>query len=83
MYRNLNSLLLSVVKAHSKAQGVLSLVFLPNIDQFDAMLNGSVVYSSLDGTTVYHHIALSPEAQKKSAFVTSFGKFEFKKVPFG
>ena len=46
------------------------------------MLNSSTVYSSLDCTSGYHHIALSPKAQNKSAFVIPFGKLEFKKVPF-
>ena len=45
------------------------------------MLNGSHVYSSLDCTSGYHHIALSSKAQKKSAFMMPFGKLEFKKVP--
>ena len=47
------------------------------------MLNGLTVYSSLDCTSGYHHIALSPEAYRISAFMTPFRKFEFKKVPFG
>ena len=47
------------------------------------MLNGSTAYSSLDSSCGYHHIALSPKAQKKSAFVMPIGNFEFKKVPFG
>ena len=33
-------------------------------------------------TFEFNHIALLPEAQKKSAFVLPFGMFEFKKVPF-
>ena len=47
------------------------------------MLYGTKVYSSLDCTSGYHHIGLSPGAQLKSAFVTPFGKYKFKKVPFG
>ena len=39
------------------------------------MLNGSTVYSSLHCTSGYHHVALSPEAQKKSAFYMPIGKF--------
>ena len=73
-YCILNSMLLPVIKIHSKAQGVLSLVPLPNIDEFYAVLNGSTVYSSLDYASGYHHIALSPEAQKKSTFEIPFRK---------
>ena len=47
------------------------------------MINDSTVYLSLDLISGYHHIALSPKAQKNSAFVTPNGMFEFKKVPFG
>ena len=47
------------------------------------MLNGLPVYSSLHCTPIYHHVELSTAAQKKSAFVMPFRKFEFKKVPFG
>ena len=82
-YCTFNSLLPLDVKAHPKAQGFLSLVPLLKIDDFYSMLNGSTVYSSLDHTAGYHQIALSSETQKKFAFVTPFGKFEFKKVPFG
>lgn len=82
-YRALNSLLPPVTKAFSKAKGILSLVPLPKIDTIYAKLAGSAIYTSLDLRSGYHHIALSPESQRKSAFVTPLGKFEFKKVPFG
>ena len=71
-----------MVKGHSNAQGVLSLVPLPKLHELYVVLNGSTVYSSLDCSYGYYHIALLPEAQKKSAFVMPFGKFKFKKVPF-
>ena len=82
-YHILNSLLPPMVMTHSRAQGVLSLVAIPKIDYLYTMVNGSSVYSLLDCTSGYHHIALSPEAQKKSAFITPIGKYEFKKVLFG
>ena len=82
-YHALDSLLWPMVKAHSKAQGVLFLVCLPKIDELYAMLNSSTIYLSLECTSVYHHIALLHEAQKKSAFATAFGKFILKKVPIG
>ena len=47
------------------------------------MLNGSTAYLSLNATSGYHHSALLPEMQKKSAFVTPVGKFEFRKICFG
>ena len=47
------------------AQGV---VLLLKINELNAKLNGSAVYFSLDCTSGYHHLALSPEAPKQSAF---------------
>ena len=46
------------------------------------MLNGSTIYALLDYTCKYQYIAPSPEVHKKSAFVTPFRKFDFKKEPF-
>ena len=46
------------------------------------LLNSSKAKSYLDCTLGYHHIALSPKTQKKSAFATAVGKFEFEKVSF-
>jgi transposase InsO family protein len=82
-YRLLNSLLPPVQKGHSKAKGVLTLSPLPKIDQLYAQLKGGKFFTNLDLRAAYHHIALSEAAQPKSAFVTPFGKFEYKKVPFG
>ena len=48
-----------------------------------AKLAGSSIYSTLDLRSGYYHITLSVDSQKKSAFVTLMGKFEFIKVPFG
>ena len=41
------------------------------------------VYSSLDCTSVCHHTALSPEAQKRSAFTIPIRMYKLNKVPFG
>jgi hypothetical protein len=82
-YRALNSLLPPVTKANSKAKGVLTFVPLPKIEELFGRLKGSKIYTSLDCTSGYHHIGLSEQAQLKSAFVTPYGKFKFKKVPFG
>ena len=73
-YHTVNSLLLQVVKAQSKAPGVLSIVLLTKIDELYAMLNGSTIYSSLDCTSEYFHIALSPEHTKESTFVCTVWK---------
>ena len=41
------------------------------------------MYSSLNCTSGYHYIGLSPEVQKKSAFVTPINKFDLMIGPFG
>ena len=81
-YRALNSLLPPVKKAFSKAKGVLTLVPLPKIDEIYAILKGSIIYSTFDMRSVYYHMVLSEKSRPKSAFVSSFGKWEFKRCPF-
>ena len=85
-YRALNNLLPTVQKVGSEAKGVLTLVPLPKIDEIYAKLKGSFIFSTFDMRSGYHHVALSPESQAKSAFVIGGphrGKFEFKVCPFG
>ena len=82
-YRALNSLLPPVKKAFSKAKGVLTLVPLPKIDEIYARLKGSNIYSMFDMRSGYYHMVLSEESRPKSAFVSSFGKWEFKRCSFG
>ena len=82
-YRALNSLLPPVKKAFSKAKGVLTLVPLPKIDEIYARLKGSKIYSTVDMRSGYYHIFLSEKSRPKSAFVSSFGKWEFKRCLFG
>ena len=55
-YHTLNSLMVSVIKAHSKVLDVLSLAPLWKIEEMYAMLNGSTVYSSMDCNSGCHHL---------------------------
>ena len=70
-------------KAFSKAKGILTLVPLPKIDEIYARLKGSNIYSTFDMRSGYYHMVLSEKSRPKSAFVSSFGKWEFKRCPFG
>ena len=70
-------------KAFSKAKGILTLVPLPKIDEIYARLKGSKIYSTFDMRSGYYHMVLSEESRPKSAFVSSFGKWEFKRCHFG
>ena len=76
-YRAVNSLLQPVKKAFSKAKGVLK------IDEIYAQLKGSKIYSNFDMRSGYYHMVLSEKAGPKTAFVSSYGKWEFKSCPFG
>ena len=82
-YRAINSLLPLVKKAFSKAKGVLTLVPLPKIDEIYTHLKDSKIYSTFDMQSGYYHMVLSEESRPKSAFVSAYGKWEFKRCPFG
>ena len=82
-YRAINSLLPPVKKAFSKAKGVLTLVPLPKIDEIYACLKDSKIYSTFDMQSGYYHMVLSEVPRPKSAFVSAYGKWQFKRCPFG
>ena len=82
-YRAINSLLPPVKKAYSKAKGILALVPLPKIDEIYARLKDSKIYSTFDMQSGYYHMVLSEKSRPKSAFFSAYGKWEFKRCPFG
>ena len=82
-YRAINSLLPPVKKAFSKAKGITTLVPLPKIGEIYARLKDSKIYSTFDMRSGYYHMVLSEESRPKSAFVSAYGKWEFKRCPFG
>ena len=69
-------------KAFSKAKGITTLVPLPKIDEIYARLKDSKIYSTFDMRSGYYHMVLSEESRPKSAFVSAYGKWEFKRCPF-
>ncbi len=56
---------------------------LPRIDDTLDSLGGNRYFSTLDLTSGYWQIGLTPEAAEKSAFPTQFGLFQFQVLPFG
>ena len=56
---------------------------LPKIDEIYARLKGPNIYSTFDMRSAYYHMVLSEKSRPKSAFVSSYGKWEFKRCPFG
>ncbi|KAL1918538.1 uncharacterized protein VTP21DRAFT_3198 [Calcarisporiella thermophila] len=56
---------------------------LPHInDIFDA-LHGATVFSTLDAASGYWQVALRKEDKPKATFVTRFGTYQFRVMPFG
>ena len=82
-YRKINKLQPKVTKADG-GKGCISLIPLPKIDELYTKLKGYKVFSSLDLRSGYYHIGLKDSAKPKSAFVlSSLGKYQFNRVPFG
>ena len=82
-YQKINKLQPEVTKADG-GKGCISLIPLPKIDELYAKLKGYKVFSSLDLRSGYYHIGLKDSAKPKSAFVlSSLGKYQFNRVPFG
>ena len=80
-YWALNSLLPPCKEGFFQGKRSLTLVPLPKIDEIYARLKGSNIYSTFDMRCGYYHMVLSEESRPKSTFVSSFGKWEFKRCP--
>jgi len=55
----------------------------PNLLDFGNQLKGTTIYSTLDINRAYHHIPVASEDIPKTAIITPFGLFEFKRMTFG
>ena len=56
---------------------------MPKVEDIFPKLNGATYFRTLDLRAGYHHIPLDKPSIPKTAFNSSFGKFEYVKVPFG
>ena len=56
---------------------------LPFTDQFLAQLSGAKVFSKLDCNSGFYQIPLHEESQELTRFITPFGRYCFKRLPFG
>ena len=56
---------------------------LPLIEECIDSLDGSVFFSSLDMASGYYQLEVSEEDREKTAFVTKYGLYQFKRMPFG
>lgn len=55
----------------------------PKMEESLDALHGSTVFSTCDLVSGFQQIAMSPENQHKTAFVTPFELFEYTRMPFG
>lgn len=56
---------------------------LPTPDEITAKLCGATVFSSLDAASGFWQISLHPDSCKLTTFITPFGRYCFKRLPFG
>ena len=55
----------------------------PNIDEILHSIGKSKYYTCVDCTQSFHQILIAPQDRHKTAFSTPYGKWEWKKMPFG
>jgi len=56
---------------------------LPTLDDAASKMSGAIVFTHLDLTSGYYHLMLHPDCAKLTTFITPFGRFFFKRLPFG
>ena len=56
---------------------------LPAVEQTLAQLAGAKVFSKLDANSGFWQIPLTPESSLLTTFITPFGRFCFRRLPFG
>ena len=56
---------------------------MPRVEDIFSKLGKTKYCTTLDFRSGYHHIVLDEDSIRKMAFVATFGKFEYLKVPFG
>ena len=56
---------------------------LPRIDDSLDALRGNVWFSTVDLSSGYYQVGMDPSDASKTAFATSKGLFEFKRMPMG
>ena len=56
---------------------------LPAVEQVLAQLSGATVFSILDANSGFWQIPLSEESARLTTFISPFGRFCFRQLPFG
>ena len=56
---------------------------IPNLHDFSGQLEGCTVFSTLDIRMGYHNVPIRKEDRHKTALITPFGLYQYKRMPFG
>lgn len=56
---------------------------LPTVEEILPRLAGSRVFTSLDAASGFYQIPLHKDSQKLTTFITPFGRYTFRRLPFG
>ena len=56
---------------------------MPTVEETLGSLTEGSVFSKLDANSGFHQIVLSPESAKLTTFIMPFGRYMFKRLPFG
>ncbi|XP_064461585.1 uncharacterized protein K02A2.6-like [Ornithodoros turicata] len=56
---------------------------LPTVDQVLGLLGDSTVFSKLDAASGFYQVKLAEESQELTTFITPFGRYCFRRMPFG
>ena len=56
---------------------------LPTADQLFASLHGAKYFSTLDAASGFYQIPLSEDCSSLTTFISPFGRYRFKRLPFG
>ena len=56
---------------------------LPTIEDVTSKLSGAAMFSCLDAASGFYQIPLHEESQELTTFITPFGRYCFKRLPFG
>ena len=56
---------------------------LPNLDDIAPRLSGAKYFSTIDASSGFFQVPITPESSLLTTFITPFGRFAFKRVPMG
>ena len=56
---------------------------MPTVEETLGSIAAGTVYTKLDANSGFYQIALSEESAKLTTFITPFGRFMFRRLPYG